>query len=302
MSSNKVFMAFGQGKESNESGAGFAKYIGVGAFNVLAVNPTKEELSKIYGSNIEKDIEYLSKDEETGADQVRIDFIVASNTEKNNGIDLKTKVAFFLKNAPRMNALGTKVQVINAYGETTWVDLDLAKKGELPENQAWFEKPYRPAFIGEDELTSFLKVFLNIPAKSWKDKNGNVKTIENKSDAEARLEGIANYFKGNVKELKEILKFQPDNLVKMAVGVKTTDDNKEYQAVYTKMFLKNNVKDYSKLDAAIKDSQANGAFKNTTFNVGELKEYTVEATTFAPAANNGDDAAGMPGWFAGSQQ
>ena len=297
MSSKKVFMAFGQGKESNEGSVGFAKYIGVGAFNVLAVNPTKEELSKIYGSEIEKDIEYLSKDEESGVDQVRIDFVVASNTEKNNGIDLKTKVAFFLKNAPRMNAAGTKVQVINAYGETTWVDLELAKKGELPENQAWFETPYRPAYIGEEELTSFLKVFLNIPVKAWKDKNGNIKTIENKSDAEARLEGIPNYFKGNVKELKEIIKFQPDNLIKMAVGVKTTEDNKEYQAIYTKMFVKNNVKDYSKLDAAIKDSQTNGAYANTVFNTGELKEYVVTPTDFNNTAAPSSEASAMPGWF-----
>ena len=297
MSSKKVFMAFGQGKESNEGSVGFAKYIGVGAFNVLAVNPTKEELSKIYGSEIEKDIEYLSKDEESGVDQVRIDFVVASNTEKNNGIDLKTKVSFFLKNAPRMNAAGTKVQVINAYGETTWVDLELAKKGELPENQAWFETPYRPAYIGEEELTSFLKVFLNIPVKAWKDKNGNIKTIENKSDAEARLEGIPNYFKGNVKELKEIIKFQPDNLIKMAVGVKTTEDNKEYQAIYTKMFVKNNVKDYSKLDAAIKDSQTNGAYANTVFNTGELKEYVVTPTDFNNTAAPSSEASAMPGWF-----
>ena len=296
MSSKKVFMAFGQGKESSEGGVAFPKYVGVGAFNVVAVNPTKEELEKIYNTTLERDIEYVGKDDK-GIDQVRLDFIVCTNPEKNNGIDLKTKVAFFLKNAPKMNAAGTKVQVINAYGETTWVDLELAKKGELPENQAWFETPYRPAYIGEEELTSFLKVFLNIPVKAWKDKNGNIKTIENKSDAEARLEGIPNYFKGNVKELKEIIKFQPDNLVKMAVGVKTTEDNKEYQAIYTKMFVKNNVKDYSKLDAAIKDSQTNGAYANTVFNTGELKEYVVTPTDFNSTAAPSSEASAMPGWF-----
>ncbi len=296
----KVFMAMAKGKESTEGGAGFPKYIGVGSFKVLTVNPTKEELEKIYDSSLDKDPEYVGKDDKN-VDQVRIDFIVATDVEKNGGIDFKTKLSFFLKNAPRLNSAGTKVQVINAYGETTWVDLELAKKGELPDNQSWFETPYRAAFVGEEELTHFLKVFLNIPTKSWRDSKGVIHNIENKSDAEARLEGISNYFKGNVKELREIIKFQPNNLVKMGVGIKTTDDNKEYQTIFTRMFVKNNMKDYSKLAKAIEDAQTNGGYKNTVFATTELKEYVVDATTFNNPGNSeapmGQE--GLPGWFGG---
>ena len=39
-------MAIKIGKESTQS-AGFSMYQGVGAFNVVAVNPTKEELGKL---------------------------------------------------------------------------------------------------------------------------------------------------------------------------------------------------------------------------------------------------------------
>lgn len=280
-------MAFGKGQESKE-GSNFPKYVGVGSFKVIEVNPTKEKLEAIYNTTFDKDVEYISKSPE-GIDQVRIDFIVQSDIEKNNNIDLKTKITFFLKKAPKYNKDKTKVQVINLYGETTWIDIELVKKGEIPENQSWFEKPYRPCLEGEDELTQFLKVFLNIPVKSWRDKNGVVKTIENKSDAEARLENIEKYFKGEFKELKDIIKFQPDNKFKMALGVKTTDDNKEYQTVYTKMFVKNNVNDFSRLEKAISDSQANGAFSNVKFSVTPLQEYVVTPTNFTQEVSSKEE-------------
>lgn len=290
MTSNKVFMAFGAGRESTDGGS-FAKYVGVGQFKVLAVNPTKEELGKIYGTSIDNDIEYTSKDATDGTDQVRIDFIIESVAEKNNGVELKTKASYFLKNAPRFNAAKTKVQVINAYGESTWLDLGVAQAGGIPENQSWFEGPYRPALVGEEELTAFLKNYLNIPVKSWKDKNGNVKFIEDKTLAEARLEKISSYFKGNVKELQDIVKFQPNNTIQLPLGVKLTEDNKEYQTVFTRMTLKSNVKDYTKLEAAIKDAQDNGAYTGVTFKVGPLQVYGVEATSFTETATDASPAA-----------
>ena len=292
---NKVFMAFGQGQESKEAGAGFAKYVGVGAFKIVAVNPTKEELSAIYGANFENDIEYVGKDTD-GNDQVRLDFIAVTNPEKNNGIDVKTKVSFFLKNTPRFNAAKDKVQVINKYGETTWVPTAMANGTDLPDNQSWFEGPYRACLVGEEELTGFLKTYLNIPAKSWRDNKGVVHSIEKKSDAEAQLEGIPDYFKGNVKELAGILKFQPENLVKFALGIKTTDDGKEYQSVFTRMFVKNNVSNYAKLDAAIKDAQANGAYSNTVFTTEPLAQYVVAATNMS-APEMAAPSATPAGWF-----
>ena len=44
---NKLFMAFATGKESTESN-GVKRYIGVAPVFVLAVNPSKAELEKLY--------------------------------------------------------------------------------------------------------------------------------------------------------------------------------------------------------------------------------------------------------------
>ena len=45
---------------SSNGGGEFKQYIGVGSFRVLGVNPTKEELSKFYGRDMQNDPVYLN--------------------------------------------------------------------------------------------------------------------------------------------------------------------------------------------------------------------------------------------------
>lgn len=283
---NKIFMAFASGKESIEGNV-IKRYIGVGPVFVLAVNPNKAELEKLYNTEIENTPEYISETEigpegsKHKVPQVRLDFIVKTDTERCNGIDLKTKVSFFLNKEFRYNRDGSKVQVINKYGETTWLPIEDAKAGTVPESLKWFEPAdFRPAFIGEEELVGFIKAYLNIPNKSYRKKNGEVVELKDKSEAEARLDKIEDYFKGDFSELKKVIALQPKNKVKVLFGVKTTDDNKQYQTVYTQKFLKNNVTDYSNLDKEVQERKANGAYQSTDFCVCDLKEYTVESTDF----------------------
>ena len=104
--------------------------------------------------------------------------------------------------------------------------------------------------------------------------------VDNPEDCEARLEHIEDYFKGNFKELREVIALQPNNRVKVLFGVKTTDDNKQYQAFYNQMFLRNITTDYSKLDADLQERKTAGAYSTTEFIVSDLKEYNIEATNF----------------------
>lgn len=283
---NKIFMAFATGSESTEGNV-VKKYTGVGSVGVLAVNPNKETLEKLYNTTINDDPSYLSE-VEVGPEgnkytvpQVRIDFIVQTDPEKCNGIDMKTKIPFFITKEVRYNRDRSKVQVINKYGETTWLPIENAKSGTVPANLSWFEPAdFRPAYIGEEDLTGFLKAYLNIPNKSYRKSNGEVVELPNKADAEARLDKIENYFKGDYSELREAISLQPKNRVKGLFGVRTTEDGKQYQAVYVQKFLKNSVTDYSKLDAELQDRKAAGAYPTTEFEVCDLKEYTIEPTDF----------------------
>lgn len=301
-----AFMAFSKGIESKEGNA-VKRYIGVAPVFVLAVNPSKSELEKLYNTQLENDPEYLSE-VEVGEDKhkvqnVRLDFIVKTDAEKCGGIEFTTKASFFIRNEYRYNKDQTKVQVIDKYGRTAWVTIEQAKAHEIPvykNGPANIDKDYRPAYHGEEELTKFIKAYLGI-SNVMKYVNNTWVMVDNPEDCEARLEDIAEYFKGNFKELRDVIALQPNNKVKILFGVKTTDDNKQYQAIYNQMFLKNVTTDYSKLDENLQERKAAGAYPTTEFTVCDLKEYNVESTDLSNSGASGDmpfppgnDAGGTP--------
>lgn len=301
-----AFMAFSKGTESKVGNA-VKRYIGVAPVFVLAVNPSKSELEKLYNTQLENDPEYLSE-VEVGEDKhkvqnVRLDFIVKTDAEKCGGIEFTTKASFFIRNEYRYNKDQTKVQVIDKYGRTAWVTIEQAKAHEIPvykNGPANIDKDYRPAYHGEEELTKFIKAYLGIP-NVMKYVNNTWVMVDNPEDCEARLEGIAEYFKGNFKELRDVIALQPNNKVKILFGVKTTDDNKQYQAIYNQMFLKNVTTDYSKLDENLQERKAAGIYPTTEFTVCDLKEYNVESTDLSNSGASGNmpfppgnDAGGTP--------
>lgn len=301
-----AMMAFACGKESTEGNA-IKRYVGVAPVFILSVNPNKEQLEKLYNTQLENAPEYIGE-VEVGEDKhkvqnVRIDFIVKTDAEKCGGIEFITKVAFFIRKECRYNRDQTKVQVIDKYGRTAWVTIEQAKAHEIPVysngQPANIDKDYRPAFHGEEELTNFLKAYLNIP-NVMKYVNEKWVMVDKSADCEARLEKIADYFKGDFSELRSAIQLQPTNKVKVLFGVRTTDDNKQYQAVYNQMFLKNNITDYSRLDKDLQERKAAGAYPTTEFSVGDLKEYNVEATDFSNTSGDNnpfppaDNAGGTP--------
>ena len=279
-------MAFATGKESTEGGV-VKRYVGVAPVFVIAVNPDKKTLESIYNTNLDKTPEYIGEREvglegnKTKVPKVRLDFIVKTDSEKC-GIEMISKVSFFLAKEPRYNKDRSKVQVINKYGETTWLSLEDAKAKRVPDNLSWFEPAdFRPAYTGEEEVTAFIKAYLNIPNKSYRKANGEVVELADKSEAEARLDNIEKYFKGDFSELNAVIALQPKNKVKCLFGVKSVNE-KQYQDVFLQKFLKNNVSDYSKLEAEVMDRKNNGSYPSTEFFVNnkivDIQEYSVDAT------------------------
>ena len=283
-------MAFGQGQVSSEGGS-VKRYIGVASVFVLGVNPLKEELEKFYGRTLDNAPEYLGEAEvgDTKVPQARLDFIVKADPEKyldehNQPLNFVSKVSLFIRRAYRYNKDNTKVQVKDKYGRFAWVTVEQAKAHEVPvysNGPANIDKDYRPAYIGEEELIKFLIAYLNIPAcQRYIDGKWVMNDADKLSDSEASLEHIEDYFKGDFSELKTIIGYQPNNKVKVLFGVRNTDDNKQYQTAYTRMFLKNGVSDYSKLDKDVKETQNSGALSTSEFDCTELHEYVVESTNF----------------------
>lgn len=303
---NKLFMAFSKGTKSSEEGAQLKRYIGVASVKVLGVNPTKTQLEDFYKTTIDNEPNYLGEveNDDKKIKTVRVDFIVKVAEGKykdaeGNDIDLINRITFFIRNEYKFNRDKTKVQVIDKYGRTAWPTIEEAKNHVIPTvgsgNQARIDSGYRPAFVGEEELTEFLKTFLNIPSvEKWSNRQ-IVGLIDNPDDALSRLEHITDYFSGNISEIADIVKFQPENKVKVLFGIKTTESNKKYQDVYTRMFLRNGNSDYSKLDGDVKAAQNAGAYPNTVFEVCDLHEYVETPTNFS----NIDDGNDMPADISG---
>ena len=308
---NFSFMAFGKAQVSKEA-TEIKRYTGVGSVFVVGVNPNKTELEKLYDRELDKDPEYIT--EKDGVTSARIDFIIKTDpTAKcNNGIELLTKFSMFIRNEYRFNRDKTKVQVIDKYGRTAWVTKEQAKAHEIPvykNGPANIDKDYRPAYVGEEDITNFLKLFLGISnVEKWVKNEATgrrevVGLVDNPQDCECRLENIEDYFKGKFNEIKGAINLMPNNKIKVLFGVRTTDEGKQYQDVYTRKFLSNTVSVYDKLAEDVQTNKDNGAYPNTEFVIADLQEYTVQATNFNNTNNdNGDmpfdgEAPAATDWF-----
>ena len=105
MYNNKInfgFMAFAKGTDSTTEV--FKRYIGVAPVNIIGVCPSKKKLEEIYNRQIENEITYTGETEVEGKTikTARVDFIVKTDVDLC-GVDLTTKISFFLRNQYRTN-------------------------------------------------------------------------------------------------------------------------------------------------------------------------------------------------------
>lgn len=280
------FMAFGKAVESKEGGS-IKRYIGASPVYVLAVNPTKEERNKLLNAEIDSEPEYLREKEVDGKNvpQAMITFYVKPDVEG----DIIIPMTFFVNKSYRYNRDKTKVQVIDKYGYSAWATPeDLKNKATLKSSTDKALKittEYRPAYNGEIQLIEFIKSYLNFDeALSYVNgewvKNPKVTNME---ECECSLD-MDKLFKGDFSELNEVPKLMPKNKVKVMFGVRTTEDGKQYQAVYTNKVLRNGARDYSEIDKDLQERKNAGAFSNVEYDINPFREYTVEATNFSNSA------------------
>jgi hypothetical protein len=270
-------MSISAGQETKETQGGARLMTGLVPMMVVAVNPSKKELEAIYGRDLEKEPEYLSADEQ-GVKKLRIDFIMKTviNDKLGCNEEIITKVPFFLDDKPAYTSDGSKVYMLNLYGENACIPVEDAKKNTVPENMAWYNTTkMRPAFRGEVELVGFLKQYLGIPNRAFKDK-----VIPDVTKAEIQLEKIKSYFNGDIKEFVSVVNLRKaTNIVLLAGGVRINDDNKQYQAWYLKKPLKYGTTNlqYIQKDIAERQSQM-----NIDFGPADLKFriYNNEPTVF----------------------
>lgn len=299
---SKGFLAIGKTQESKEAGEGsFKRYVGVGSTFVKGVQPTKKEIDEFFGFESQSEPEYV-KDGDNGK-EAHITFLLQVDPEVHGGIDLKARAMFTLRQAIAYNRDQTKVQVIDQYGNYTWVNTEDAKAGKAivtaNGNPQKIDTKYRMACVGECDLVAFLKKYLCVP-DAFNYVNGTWVKKENAAECVFGLENIKDYFNGNFKELKEALELQPNNKVKLLYGVRTTDEGKQYQAVCTRgeLILPNaaNANALTRLEKDLVNAKQNGAYQNTDYRVCELQEWTVEPTNLEKPAETASESSesGLP--------
>ncbi len=296
------FLAIGKTQESKETQE-FKRYIGVGSSFVIAVNPTKKELEEIYGREMANDPEYVV-DTDNGK-EARITFIVKTDPAVCKGIEMINRMMFTLRNTPAYSKDGSKVQVIDKFGNSTWASTEVAKaKGKILTangNSAKIADDYRMACVGEADLTNFLKSYLGV-GDVFNYVNGSWVLKDNTDDFLFGLEHIKDYFSGNFSEIKDAIALQPNNKVKLLYGVRTTDDGKQYQTVITRQnFILPNyagVKALERLEKEITRAKDGGSFASVELRAQELAEYNVTPTDLssAPVATGTESGSGDMPW------
>ena len=294
-------MAISKGNASKEAQE-FKRFIGVCPVFVKAVNPNKAEHEKLFNTTLEEAPVYVQDKEDSDGNSyknVRISVVLQPDTEKI-GFDMPLiTMPLFITNQKQYGANSGKYQVVDKYGRFAWATEAEISAKEIPTysngKKADISNDYRIAYVGEEDLTNFIRVFLCIPSITKWDNNEKCmipNTDVKPEECECRLdiETFEKFFKGDFSDIKDILGFQPTNKIKVCLGVRTDANGKLFQSVYTKKFISNAATNYSSLDKAL---QADIAYAtthnkalNTEYSAKAVHEYSVTPTTFTASESS----------------
>ncbi len=284
---NNVFMAF-SGRSSESSG--IQRLVGVGAVKILAVNPTRAEWNKIIGNdNNTNPIEYNTTKVVDGknVEIARVTFITQVCDTTNPRITTIVPITFFVENRVHISQ-SNNLEVIDRFGRTAYIDNATFKaKGPVYWGDSKRFKvetsSYRPALVGEANLTAFIKAFLNIPDVEVYNSELGTFVEETNEEAlalrEASFSNPKNFFKGDFTEVINAIKSNPDNKVKILFGVRHSE-GKDYQDFYNAAFLKNPQYSLKNITKSVTDAKSVGRYPNTDFEFCTIKLWEPKPSTF----------------------
>lgn len=288
-SAGTINMAFGAGSETTEA-VSFDKYTGIAPFFVKGVNMSKDEMKALYPDrNYEKEFsyDYMDNGERKGT---FVTFQVASNTDHKDtkGVLITNRVSILVGNDIYWNRDRSKFQAINKYGDTVWLTQEEFNSKTMPEYaKANSLDGLRPAFSGESELVDFLRCYINIPgSKNYSKEEGwTMKEPAELAKAECGFsqDEIMKIAKGDVTPIKQALKIQPNNQIKLLCGVRTTDDGRDFQEICNRIFVKFGTSNYAYVKKTLNSLVENGSFANSNFGEFpfEFKKHEVTMTSFS---------------------
>lgn len=278
-------------KPSNSIAEDIKKYIGVASVNVVSINPNNEALRK-FGWHIPDDAEepeYVKLDK-NGKVFTRVRFLVQIQ-------DLPEKPVIYMDYICRPEVAvsqdGQKCKIIDGYGRTAWAtkaDIQAKKVPQYTNGPANISTPYKPCHPGEEEIVSFIMKYLNVTPLQMYDKVRG--WVPSKNPGRLTIDNWKAICDGNMNELAEYVSLQPENCVKVVLGVQTTDENKAYQTFLNGCYIGNGAKpdvntgEYVRARAKIDDFFKNRENAPYTFSASPVKEWTVTATEVLDNSDN----------------
>ena len=267
---------------SSENYVETKKYIGVASINVLSVNPSNNTL-RMYGWQIPEDAEepkYVTTNNE-GKKSARVRFLVQIQDLSDKPV---IALDFWIRPDIQFNKDQTKCVVIDSYGRTAYATKADVQSHSIPQysnGPAQIASDYKPAHVGEEALIAFIMKYLNVTPLKTFIKASNT-WVDSKNPGRLTIDRWNDVCNGNVNEVKEYLKLQPENRVKVILGIRTTDDNKSFQTFLSSTFISNGARvdittgEYSSARKAI-DRWAE-YHSGSSFSATPVKEWSQSAT------------------------
>lgn len=270
------------------------KYVGVASVKIVAVNPNNDKL-RVLGWNIPEGAEepkYVvekAQDDGTLRKSARVRFMA-----QIQDFDDKPIVAldFWISPGAFFNRDSSKCQIIDSYGRTAWATKEELKNGTIPQyssGPANIATPYKPAHRGEERLVKFLMKYLCCTPFEVKDRNTG-KFIRSANPGQLTIDNWQALCNGNASEIVQYLASQPDNRVKVILGISQTDDNKSYQAFVDDLFIANGSRPengvYPAAERAIDALYADGYHDGYQYSAHPVKPFIVTPTDVKPASND----------------
>lgn len=217
------------------------KYVGVASINILAINPDNSKLRK-YGWTIPENAEepsYAATERDGKKISARVRFLVQIQDLPDKPI---IALDFWCRPETMVKRDGTKFKAIDAYGRTAWGTKDEVRNMKVPVfangKTANISTPYKPCHYGEEELIQFLAKYLNITPLQIFDRKSQ-SWVATKNPGRLTIDSWAELCNGNKEEIARYVALQPDNHVKVVLGIHTTEDNKSYQTFMNTVYIGN---------------------------------------------------------------
>ena len=265
----------------------YKKYLGVASVNVLCVNPDNAKL-RMYGWNIPDNAEepkYIVTKERDGkpVTSTRVRLLVQVQDLEDKPI---IPLDFWISPEVVQNADGSKGKVIDNFGRTAWGTREEIKAHKIPQyknGEASISSDYRMCHRGEEELVTFIFKYLNItPLQVYSRASNSYQ--DTKNPGKFAFDDWHRLCDGNMKELEGYLRLQPQNQVKVLLGLRTTEDNKVYQTFINYKYLGNstspdkNTGEYTAAKNIIAKYFEQHANSTDTFSAEPVKEWSQTAT------------------------